>query len=183
MKKIAALIILVLFLSSMEGYYLVYLGVSYRNSLDFSKKQENKQAHPAAILELKVVVNLPYQAAKAAYFPLEGNHSLSREGYRATSYRYSGDTLCIRYSRDERQHQLFSRLTEVIRFFTGYSSSNDPGHKIQVKSTRDFLSQPRCIKDLDPVNGRLSLMSLFESNQLHLYPHAVITPPPKPSPC
>ena len=101
MKKITAIFFLILFAFNWFGYRLVYDFMQVKASEQLETFLDNHFYDESQLIELKIPVNLPYQASWTAYERYNGEVELNGTIYKDVKRKVSNDTLslkCIQFA-------------------------------------------------------------------------------------
>jgi len=103
LKKLAAILLLILFVFNTAGYRLWFNYVQTRADADFVAKLDNGKYNEDELITVKVPINLPYQTTSINYERVDGEITINGKIYKYVKRAVVNDTmilLCI--SHDEK---------------------------------------------------------------------------------
>lgn len=96
MKKVTAIFFLILFAFNWFGYRLVYDFMQVKASEQLEAFLDNHFYDESELIELKIPVNLPYQASWTSYERYNGEIELNGKMYKYVKRKLSNDTLYLK---------------------------------------------------------------------------------------
>ena len=178
MNRLVSILLLLIFLFNVGGYYLLFIGLHHRSDLLLSKKIENNQVKDEELLEFKIPVTLPYPLQRNRFERIDGKFEHAGIFYKLVKQKYENDTLYVVCVRDAASKQLASAFKDYV------SKTNDL--PVNSKNTLTFFG--KFLKDFEGTEsssiqhgpGWVSEIP-FENPTFNLHDtHLIIhTPPPK----
>jgi hypothetical protein len=135
-KKLVSVALLLVFLFSVGGYYLVFMGLRYSIYADLSQRIDVHDFEPGETLEFKIPLTLPYPIYHDDYVRNHGEFEYNGEYYILAGQKLVNDTLYIKSVRNDKRKQ----LTETFKEFAqAASASGENDNRILlVKIIKDF---------------------------------------------
>ncbi|WKZ60372.1 MAG: hypothetical protein QY309_02595 [Cyclobacteriaceae bacterium] len=106
MKKLVSVALLLVFLFSVGGYYLVFMGLRYSIYTDLSQRIDVHDFDPGETLEFKIPLTLPYPIYHDDYVRNHGEFEYDGEYYILAGQKLVNDTLYIKSVRNDKRKQL-----------------------------------------------------------------------------
>jgi hypothetical protein len=139
LKRIVAIVCLVIFLFNVVGYYGVYLSLRLSANTELRQKLDNQAYNEDETITVKIPFTLPYQSDWEDYKRVDGDFEKNGEFYNLVKQKVERDTLVIVYIKDHKEKNLFESLTEFVHANTDTPISKKAGKLIE-SFAKDFLS-------------------------------------------
>lgn len=175
MKKICSIFLVCLLLLNVLGYYGVFLGLKYRNTVDLTQRLDAEDYATSETVTIKVPLAIPYYM-DTEFERIDGEIEHQGEFYRLVKQKLENDTLHIICIRDVKGKRLKQALADYVKTFS-HHSSDEP-----------LKTVPGFIKDYIPANFTVTSSAMgwnisfnLEALQLplHLMSLPVVSPPPE----
>jgi len=129
MKKIPAIVFIILILFNVMGYYGLFLGLSYHNDLRMVKRLDTQDYKESETFVVKIPLTIPYATDSREFERVDGKFEYQGELFRMVKQRLSRDTIYVVCVRDERATQINDALESYVKTFAdnpsdGQSTSN-----------------------------------------------------------
>ncbi len=128
MKKGLSILLLLLFLFNVGGYYLVYWGLRYQTDQHLSKLLDADGFHPHATVELRIPVAFPYPVGTEDFQRVDGRFEHNGAFYKLVKQKLENDTLYIICIRDVETGQLARTVRQYAQLTFGMSGTL-PSHR------------------------------------------------------
>jgi hypothetical protein len=96
LKKLAALLLLSIFIFNWIGYRFVVNYLQHKADIRLEARLDNKYYDESHLIELKVPINLPYQTSWASYERYDGEIELDGKLYKYVERKVADDTLYLK---------------------------------------------------------------------------------------
>ena len=159
------------------GYYVVFLGMQYRNDLTMSRTLDADQYADIQTLTLKIAVSLPYMADQSDFQRVDGKFKHGGEFYRLVKQKYARDTLTVVCVRDHENERISEALSNYVKTFIDNGSDSEKSLKITVSFIKDFLSQKFSILTITPGWQSKITTSFFVDNLTSAFTALIVQPP------
>jgi hypothetical protein len=176
MKKICSIFLVCLLLLNVMGYYGVFLGLKYRNTVDLTQRLDAGDYAASETVTIKVPLAIPYYM-DTGFERIDGEIEHQGEFYRLVKQKLENDTLHIVCFRDVKGKRLKQALADYVKTFSHHSSDEQ-----QLKTVPGF------IKDYISANFTLASSAMgwniaVDLNgvqvPLHVLSLPVVSPPPE----
>lgn len=176
MKKICSIFLVCLLLLNVMGYYGVFLGLKYRNTVDLTQRLDAEDYAASETVTIKVPLAIPYYM-DTEFERIDGEIEHQGESYRLVKQKLENDTLHIVCFRDVKGNRLKQALADYVKTFSHHSSDEQ-----QLKTVPGF------IKDYISANFTLATSAMgwniaFHLKgvqvSLHVLSLPVVSPPPE----
>jgi hypothetical protein len=118
LRKAFSILLLLLFLFNVIGYYGVYLGLRYQSNRELKEKLDSEGYPEEDLLTLKLPFSLPYQMEWKGYERIDGEFEHDGEFYNLVKHKVERDTLYIVYLKDHKETSLFKTLVNFVQSTT-----------------------------------------------------------------
>jgi hypothetical protein len=123
------------------GYYVVFIGMQYRNDLTMARILDGNQFDDAKMLTLKIAVAIPYMTDQSEFQRVDGKFEHRGEFYRLLKQKYAKDTLTVICVRDHENERISEALSNYVKTFTDNGSDSNESPTMTVSFIKDFLPQ------------------------------------------
>lgn len=147
-KKLIAILLVVLLLFNALGFYGLLEGLRYKTTLELVRRLDKNQYTQDEIVILKVPFAIPYQLNSSDYERVDGEMEYDGEFYRLVSQKLTNDTLFMACIKDHSSNRIHKALADYVKTFTDKPAQN--------KNSKGFLS---FIKDFLPTIIEISSAS------------------------
>lgn len=172
------IVLLVLFLLNVLGYYGVFLGLQFANEKEMKAQFDDDNFLPEEEITIKVPITIPYATDSRGFSRVDGEFEHEGEVYRMVKQRYLSDTLYIVCVKDNKSKEIKKALHDYVKTFTDKSSSEKGSSKTIQNFIKDYISTTTAIQSVNAGwNKKItyrSHASLIESPAIQLN-----SPPPK----
>lgn len=134
MRKTLAIFFLSIILLNIAGYYLVFEGWKYHNSISWSFDEEASNAQE---LIVEIPVNVPYATQAKDWEKADGQFEYQGDMYRIVKQKLTLDAVYIACVKDNEGNRIKQQLEDFVKSFT-----DKPGDaKQSVKSFPGFIKE------------------------------------------
>ena len=178
LNRIVSILLLLVFLFNVGGYYLVFLGLHHRSDVLLSKQIDANQVSDQDLIELKIPVALPYPLQQTGFERADGKFEHRGNFYKLVKRKYEKDTLYVICLRDTATKRLATAFKDYV------SKTND----LPVNSENTLTFFGKFLKDFEGAEsssiqhgqGWVSVIHFEDPTfNLHNTVPRLHTPPPK----
>lgn len=178
MKRSLTIVLLVLFLLNVLGYYGVFMGLQFANEKEMQALFDDDNFMPEEEITIKVPITIPYANDSREFTRVDGEFEYQGETYRMLKQRYISDTLYIVSVKDNTSKEIKQALTDYVKSFTDKPSSEKSSSKTVQNFIKDYISSSTVLHSeqcgWSNVLMHGALTSIYESLAIQLN-----SPPPK----
>ena len=180
MRKGLSLILLIVFLFNVGGYYVVFVGLHFQLDQQLTSRLDNDLYDVEETVELKIPMPLPYPIYSDGFERVDGKFEHKGEYFKLIKHKWEKDTLYVVCIRDHGTRELVSTMINYVQHTLGLVNSST-GHK-----ALNYLS--KLIKDFFPqqetkiVHQNGFCVALVNGERPQSFPQPVIpvhAPPPR----
>jgi hypothetical protein len=142
-KKILAILVLVVFLFNIGGYYIFFWGLHYTASTRLSNRLDQGNYSSDDTYEIRIPINIPYPIYDNGFDRAYGEFEYEGEFYTLVKHKLENDTLYMVCIKNHKKKQLTKAFVEYANV------SNDTGNAAN-KAGSELLS--KLIKDFSATN-------------------------------
>ena len=143
MKRAVSIILLLVFLFNVGGYYLVFWGLRFQTDKELSRRLDANLYDQEETLQIKIPLSLPYPIYGQDFERVNGAFEHNGEFFKLIKQRYENDTLYVVCIRDRETRQLVNTMEDYVQLTHGLDDSS-PAEKALNYLThlvKDFYSQ------------------------------------------
>lgn len=134
------MLLVVLLLLNILGYYGVFLGLLYQNNKEMMARFDADEYATSETVTINVSLTLPYPTESSEYERVNGQFEYQGEFYRLVKQRLHHDTLSIVCIRDQERKNIHQALGNYVKTFTDKPLANSSGAKVFPPLGKDYLS-------------------------------------------
>lgn len=139
LKKTFSILFVVVLLLNVMGYYVVFLGMQYRNDLTIARVLDTDQYNDSQTITLKIPVSIPYMTDQVEFQRVEGEFEHHGKAYRLVKQKYAKDTLTVVCFRDHENERITEALSNYVKTFGDNGPDSGDNLKITVSFIKEFL--------------------------------------------
>lgn len=177
MKRLVSILLLLVFLFNVGGYYLVFIGLHHRSDLLLSKKIEGNQYNADETIELKIPVTLPYPLQQNGFERVDGKFEHQGTFYKLIKQKLENDTIYVVCIRDVASKNIANTLKDYVAKTNDLPANSKNSLNLLGKFLKDFESL-----ETDLIQHGNGWTSKIEFADLTFTPHAAILTPHGPPP-
>ncbi|HMJ68621.1 MAG TPA: hypothetical protein VK508_06990 [Cyclobacteriaceae bacterium] len=159
------------------GYYGVFLGLQYQNSLAMTRQLDADRYDELQTVTIQVPLSVPYMYNDADFKRAEGTFEYNGESYRLVKQKYSNDTLTMICVRDTENERIQDALSDYVMSFTDNAGDEHQGSTLTVSFIKDYLPQAFSILTSSPGWQAEVVNSDIAGNLIPTFTASVIHPP------
>lgn len=177
MKKVVSIFLVVLLLLNVMGYYGLFLGLKYKNSVQVTQRLNADDYQDSETITLKVPLAIPYYG-DTEFERVDGEIEHNGEFYRLVKQKLEKDTLYIVCIKDVKSKHIQEALTEYVKTFTDHSA--DRSHTKTIQSfIKDYVPTSFNL-DSSATGWNLTILHPFILKDSFSNPYfSIPSPPPK----
>lgn len=138
-KRLFAIVVLVLFLLNVLGYYGVLVGMKATSGEHLSEMLDNEMYDLGSTVTFQIPLTVPYGTDSKGYERVDGTFEKDGEVYRLVKQQYLKDTLYIVCIKDVKSSSINSALTDFAKTFAEQEDGQQKTTSIQVIS-KDYVN-------------------------------------------
>jgi len=141
MKRLGALLLLLIFVLNVFGYYGLFMGARFQagKEIEAGFDVDNYQGSPE--ITFRVPVTLPYASDVGQYKRVDGEFDFHGEVYRLVKQKFEKDALFIVCVKDTRSKKIDRALEDYVKTFTDAPSGEKNHSKTSANGIdKDYLS-------------------------------------------
>ena len=143
MKKGLSIVLIVIFLFNVIGYYGIYVAMLSQARIALNEKIDNNQYKDDQTVTIKIPLTLPYPMQQNEYQRVEGDFEHQGEFYKLVKQKYSNDTLYVVCIKNVEEKKAFNVFSDLVKLSTDQTSSTSHN-----QNSKTIVS---IIKDYNPV--------------------------------
>ncbi len=141
MKKVAAIVILIVFLLNAVGLYGILVGLKLKFASEANTALDEDRYSTSEVITLQVPISIPYSLDEQDYHRVTGEFEHKGEVYRLVKQKLHGDTLYIVCIKDTKSKKINQALTDYVKTFTDRPfNAKQQGTKLVYSIIKDFLN-------------------------------------------
>ncbi len=176
-KRFCALLMMLLFLLNVVGYYGLLVGLQIKNSQQLQSQFDSDEYERQHEVTIKVPITIPYGTDKE-YSRVDGEFEYQGEVYRMVKQKFQSDTLYIVCIKDAASKDIKQALAEYVKSFTDKPASEKSQSKTLQNLIKDYLATSTLLQ-----NGTMGWSNVVSHGEkIIAYPSwttYATSPPPK----
>jgi len=178
MKRSLTIVLLVLFLLNVLGYYGIFAGLQFVNEREMKALFDEDNFAPEEEITIEVPITIPYATSSTDFTRVDGEFEHQGEIYRMVKQRYLNDVLYIVCVKDNKSKEIKQALTDYVKSFTDKPASEKGSTKTIQNFIKDYISTSTALQSEESGwHNEITFdshSSLFESLAIQLN-----SPPPR----
>jgi hypothetical protein len=163
-KRTITLILLIVFLLNVVGYYGVFVGLRFSSELAL-RQQFDAESYDEQEVTIKVPITIPYATDSRDFERVDGEFEYEGQVYRLVKQKLQSDTLHIVCVKDQQTQTINQALADYVKSYTDKPANAKQGTKTVAQFTKDFISCTTSVESITtPVISSSDLYS-FQFNQ------------------
>lgn len=150
MQKLISSCLVGLLLLNVMGYYAVFLGFQYKNTIQQHQRFDSESFSEAGLITIKIPLVIPYYG-DTEFIRVNGEFEHEGEFYRLVKQKFERDTLHVVCFRDVNHKKIEKALTAFVKTFNDHEQAAG-------RSTSKVV--PSFIKDFIVIDFNLHKVSL-----------------------
>jgi hypothetical protein len=141
--SLAALILL-----NTMGYYMVLVGLQYRNDVAMIKALDTDSYDEGQEVTIRIPVAIPYMNDGFEFERVNGKFQHNGETYRMVKQKYAQDTLIVVCVKDTENQRINNALTDYVKSFTDKAGDHQQQSslKITLSYSKDYIQHRLAIR-------------------------------------
>ena len=178
MKKGLSILLLIIFLFNVGGYYIVFWGLSFRLDRQLAYRLDNNLYDEKETIEIKIPLSLPYPVHSDGFQRLDGRFEHNGQFFKLIKQKLHNDTLYVVCIRDQGTHELARTLQEYVDQTTGLTGTNANQKALNYlsKLIKDFF--PRDEDAIVSHNESVVVLSYVQKTETFIEPALPVHAPP-----
>lgn len=148
MRKLSAILLTLILLFNVLGFYGIFEGLNYQNKKSIIQRLNDQRYDESQAITLKVPITIPYAANSTGYQRVDGDFEYKGEFYHLVKQRYENDTLYVVCIKDAHSKKIHQALNDYVKTFTDKPIDTQSSGKILNTFLKDFLFTSFEIKHL-----------------------------------
>jgi hypothetical protein len=137
-KRLVSILLLIVFLFNVGGYYLVYLGLHHRTNLLLTEKIDAQLYNEDETIELKIPVTLPYPIQQNGFERVDGKFEHQGNFYKLIKQKLENDTIYIVCIKDVKAKQLARTFKDYVAKTSDLPANGKGAVNLLGKFLKDF---------------------------------------------
>jgi hypothetical protein len=140
-KKLSSILLTILLLLNVVGYYVVFVGMQYKNDVRMTARLDRDQYDENQTVTIRIPLSVPYMTDNDDFIRVDGDFQHEGEFYRLVKQKYANDTLTVICVKDTENKRISEALTNYVKTFTDKASDQQNQGKVSVTFIKDYISQ------------------------------------------
>ncbi len=178
MKRAASILLIILFLFNVGGYYIVFMGFRHHANQVLNARLDAGQYSTEETIELKIPVTLPYPLQQQGFQRVDGKFEHEGQFYKLVKQKIDNDTLYIICIRNVEEKNLVNAFKKFVTLTIDVPSTSRNASTLLAKFLTEFETNAE--NPVVSVQGWASSISfpVGDPNVISRS-HPVLSPPPK----
>lgn len=139
MKRSFSILLLLVFLFNVVGYYPVFWGLKYHARMEMTQRLDNENYNAAETVTIKIPLTVPYNTFGQDYERMAGSFEHHGEFFNLVKQKLEKDTLYIVCIKDHKEKQLHAAMTDFIKLSTDLPTSSQQTLKLLSGLIKDYI--------------------------------------------
>jgi hypothetical protein len=177
MRKLASILLILLLLFNVLGYYGLFLGLNYQNKQQLIQRLDLADYNESEAVTLRIPISIPYAIDAKEFERVDGEFEHQGEYYHLVKQRLSQDTLYIVCIKDNNSKRIHQALEDYVKTFTDNPAGGTNSVKVIPTFIKEYVSASFEMKHISsgwvlPVNN-----SSFATVFIDSFTASIIHPP------
>lgn len=177
MRKLTSILLLLLLLFNVLGYYGLFMGLNYQNKKQLIQRLDHSNYNESEAVTIKIPISIPYVSDSREFERLNGEFEYQGEHYHFVKQRLSQDTLYIVCIKDNTSKRIHQALEDYVKTFTDKPVDAKNSTKTIPSFSKEYMSSYCELKHISsgwvfPVNNSSSATVFIDS-----FTASIIHPP------
>jgi hypothetical protein len=138
LKKAGSILLLLVFLFNVGGYYFVFWGLIRTSDQELIQRLDKGLYSAEETIELKIPVTLPYPIQEQGFKRVNGKFEHQGEFYKMVKHKLENDTMYIVCIRDDQQKRLEKTMNDYVKVTNELPSSSKSTMSFAGKFLKDY---------------------------------------------
>jgi len=175
-KKVASLALIAVLLMNTMGYYAVFMGLQYKNSVAMAERLDANQYDESQAITLEIPMNIPYLTDDVEFERIDGVFQYKGESYRLVKQKYAKDILTLIVIKDTENARIADAMSDYVMSFTNYGD-DDGNADLTVSFIKDYIPEIFSIQTTSFGWSKDVIASVDTNNLIPTFTVSVIHPP------
>jgi hypothetical protein len=126
------------------GYYAIFLGLQYKNSVAMTARFDSDQYDESLSVTLKIPMSIPYLSDDAEFKRVDGVFQYKGEFYRLIKQQYAREMLTVVCIKDTEKKRIHEAISDYVMSFT--DTGDDQDSSLTITFIKDFIPQTFAIQ-------------------------------------
>ncbi len=140
MRKIASIVLILLLLFNVLGYYGLFMGLNYQNKQQLIQRLDLSDYNESETVTLKIPISIPYAIDSKEFERVDGEFEHQGEYYHLVKQRLSQDTLYIVCIKDNNSKRIHQALEDYVKTFTDKPVDANSSAKVIPSFSKEYMS-------------------------------------------
>jgi hypothetical protein len=145
-RKSLSIVLIILLLFNVLGYYGLFIGLRYQNSQDLLQRLDHERYAETETVTIKIPLAIPYASDDKDFERVDGEFEYNGEFYRLVKQRLQHDTLFLVCLKDQGSKRIHKALADYVKTFTDKPVNAKHGAKGLPSFIKEYLSTTCPIK-------------------------------------
>jgi hypothetical protein len=141
LKKHFSLAFILILLLNVLGYYGVFVGMRYTNSVEMVKSFDADTYDEAEEITIKVPITVAYMPDNEDFVRVNGKFEHQGEVYRLVKQKYQQDTLTIVCVLDQTEKRINQALSTYVKTFSEEAGNQSGSTNVTISFIKDYLPE------------------------------------------
>jgi hypothetical protein len=137
-KKVLAILFLVVFLFNVGGYYIFFWGLDLTAKAKLTQRLDSGNYSELEVFEFKIPLNIPYPIQSRGFDRVSGAFEFNGEFYEMVKHKFVNDTLYVVCVKNEKKQDLTRAFEKYARLFNDADNAANTGNDLLSKLFKDF---------------------------------------------
>jgi hypothetical protein len=166
-KRTITLILLIVFLLNVVGYYGVFVGLRFSSELAL-RQQFDAESYDEQEVTIKVPITIPYATDSRDFERVDGEFEYEGQVYRLVKQKLQSDTLHIVCVKDQQTQTINQALADYVKSYTDKPANAKQGTKTVAQFTKDFISCTTSVESIT-TGWNFSATPVISSSDLYSF--------------
>lgn len=140
MRKLSSILLLLLLLFNVLGYYGLFLGLDYHNKQQLIQRLDHSNYNESEAITIKIPITIPYVSDSREFERVNGDFEYQGEYYHLVKQRLSLDTLYIVCIKDKNTKRIHQALEDYVKTFTDKPIDAKSSAKTMPSFSKEYMS-------------------------------------------
>lgn len=140
MKKVLAILLLVVFLLNVGGYYVLFWSLDFSAKTRLAQRLDAEDYSELETFEFKIPLNIPYPIQNRGFDRVAGEFEFNGEFYELVKQKLENDTLHVVCVKNKAKQKLAQAFEKYARVSNDADANTNTGNDLLSKIVKDFNS-------------------------------------------
>ncbi len=142
LKKVFAILLLIVFVFQMVGYYFVYLGLRFQANTEMAQRLDSESYTNDETITIKIPFALPYWSDSENAERINGEFVHNGQFYKLVKQELKKDTLYVVCIRDNKEKRNFDFMAGFAKLSTDVPTTSKQALKLFGSLLKDYIPSP-----------------------------------------